>query len=136
MFSDLEMDYINPIDLCNRLNYVILPSTGASITLTHCLVCPTRTRGACFLDTRFSILRPMDSLLMERTITCMEHQQVSRFLRVVKLGLTGSTTCRTIRHKKYSYDATEIFRTLSYHKRESLVKLGFYLVSFFFYLYR
>ena len=34
------------------------------------------------------------------------------------------------------YDATEIFRTLPNHKKESFVKLGFYLLSFFYYLYR
>ena len=34
------------------------------------------------------------------------------------------------------YDATEIFRTLSGHKTEAFVKLGFYLLSFFYYLYR
>jgi hypothetical protein len=34
------------------------------------------------------------------------------------------------------YDATEIFRTLPAHKKESFIKLGFYLVSFFYYLYR
>jgi hypothetical protein len=34
------------------------------------------------------------------------------------------------------YDATEIFRTIPGHKKESFIKLGFYLVSFFYYLYR
>jgi hypothetical protein len=34
------------------------------------------------------------------------------------------------------YDATEIFRTLPQHKKESFIKLGFYLLSFFYYLYR
>ncbi len=34
------------------------------------------------------------------------------------------------------YDATEIFRTLPNHKKESFIKLGFYLLSFFYYLYR
>lgn len=34
------------------------------------------------------------------------------------------------------YDATEIFRTLPAHKKESFIRLGFYLVSFFYYLYR
>ncbi len=38
--------------------------------------------------------------------------------------------------KNHMYDATEIFRTLSGHKKESFIKLGFYLVSFFYYLYR
>lgn len=32
-------------------------------------------------------------------------------------------------------DATEIFRTLNKHKKESFIKLGFHLVMFFFYLY-
>lgn len=36
----------------------------------------------------------------------------------------------------YLLDATEIFRTLMSHKKEGLVKLGFYLLSFFFYLYK
>lgn len=34
------------------------------------------------------------------------------------------------------YDATEIFRSLPGHKKESFFKLGFYLLSFFYYLYR
>lgn len=34
------------------------------------------------------------------------------------------------------YDATEIFRTLSGHKKECFIKLGVYLISFFYYLYR
>ena len=28
MYSDLECDYINPIDLCNRLNMYIVPEAG------------------------------------------------------------------------------------------------------------
>lgn len=38
--------------------------------------------------------------------------------------------------KNHMYDATEIFRTLSAHKKESFIKLGFYLICFFYYLYR
>lgn len=34
------------------------------------------------------------------------------------------------------YDATEIFRSLGGHKKETFFKLGFYLLSFFYYLYR
>lgn len=41
-----------------------------------------------------------------------------------------------VKNKRHSYDATEIFRTLPKHKRECLFKLVFYLVSFFYYLYR
>ncbi len=34
------------------------------------------------------------------------------------------------------YDATEIFRTLPQHQKEAYFKIGFYLLSFFYYLYR
>ncbi|CAB90792.2 ER-derived vesicles protein erv14 [Schizosaccharomyces pombe] len=33
MFSDLEMDYINPIDLCNKLNDLVMPEI-----ISHTLV--------------------------------------------------------------------------------------------------
>ena len=39
-------------------------------------------------------------------------------------------------NKTYLLDATEIFRTPMTHKKESFLKLGFYLLTFFFYLYR
>ena len=34
------------------------------------------------------------------------------------------------------YDATEIFRTMGKQKNEVFFKLGFYMISFFYYLYR
>jgi hypothetical protein len=34
MFSDLECDYVNPIDLCNRLNTFVIPEMGAQAALT------------------------------------------------------------------------------------------------------
>ncbi|AOW07030.1 cornichon [Yarrowia lipolytica] len=34
MYSDLECDYINPIDLCNRLNNYVLPEAAAHAALT------------------------------------------------------------------------------------------------------
>lgn len=34
MYSDLECDYINPIDLCNRLNTYIVPEAGVHAFLT------------------------------------------------------------------------------------------------------
>lgn len=38
--------------------------------------------------------------------------------------------------KKHWHDPTEIFRKLPEHKREAIIKLAFYLLSFFYYLYR
>ena len=46
------------------------------------------------------------------------------------------THCDRIMNKTHMYDATEIFRTLPNHKKESFIKLGLYLLSFFYYLYR
>lgn len=43
---------------------------------------------------------------------------------------------RRIVNKNHMLDATEIFRTLDGHKKEAFFKLGFYLLSFFYYLYR
>ncbi|KAG0172860.1 COPII-coated vesicle protein [Apophysomyces sp. BC1034] len=37
---------------------------------------------------------------------------------------------------RHMLDATEIFRTISVHKKECFVKLGFYLILFFYFLYR
>jgi hypothetical protein len=50
--------------------------------------------------------------------------------------MPGPQLTSRILSKNHMYDATEIFRTLSGHKKESFIKLGFYLVSFFYYLYR
>lgn len=42
--------------------------------------------------------------------------------------------CRII-DNTHLLDATEIFRKLNVHKKESFIKLGFHLIMFFFYLY-
>ncbi|KAH0829191.1 cornichon protein-domain-containing protein [Lanmaoa asiatica] len=100
MFSDLECDYINPIDLCNKLNQFVLPENIAHAFLT---------------------------------ILFLLSGQWVAFLLNLPLVLYNANK---IRNKNHMYDATEIFRTLSGHKKESFMKLGFYLLSFFYYLYR
>ena len=37
---------------------------------------------------------------------------------------------------RHLYDPTEVFRRLNEHKRDSFIKLAFYLFLFFYYLYR
>ncbi|KAF5354641.1 hypothetical protein D9756_005430 [Leucocoprinus leucothites] len=100
MFSDLECDYINPIDLCNKLNQFVLPEN-----LAHA-----------FLAVLF-----------------LTSGQWTAFLLNLPLVLWNADK---IRKKSHMYDATEIFRTLGGHKKETFFKLGFYLLSFFYYLYR
>eukprot|EP00128_Syssomonas_multiformis_P006205 Colp12_sorted_trinity150504_noHs@24251 len=100
MFSDLECDYINPIDLCNKLNQFVLPEYIVHGVLTALFLLSNQ-----WLPLLFNI--PLAAF----------HAQ--KFL-----------------NKKHQYDATEIFKQLGKHKRDCLIKLGFYLLCFFYYLYR
>jgi hypothetical protein len=54
----------------------------------------------------------------------------------VRYSYSDHGTFDRIMNKNHMYDATEIFRTLDAHKKESFFKVGFYLLSFFYYLYR
>ncbi|CZT20384.1 probable ER-derived vesicles protein ERV14 [Ramularia collo-cygni] len=92
MYSDLECDYINPIDLCNRLNMYIIPEAAVHA----------------FLTVLFLINGYWLPLLLNLPL---------------------------ILEKQHLLDATEIFRKLNVHKKESFIKLGFHLLMFFFYLY-
>ncbi|KAI9145976.1 cornichon [Paraphysoderma sedebokerense] len=100
MFSDLECDYINPIDLCNKLNQFVLPEYAAHA----------------FLTIVFLLSGSWLALLLNLPLLSYHVDKVSK--------------------QRHLYDATEIFRTLQLHKRESFIKLGFYLLCFFYYLYR
>lgn len=143
MFSDLECDYINPIDLCNKLNQVRMLSTFAikstwrsdsNTSARVRTVCLTRKRRSRILDVVIPSLRPMDCVPPQRTTRRLQRQQV----RLVHHFVFAEANLRFLRimNKTHMYDATEIFRTLSGHKKEAFVKLGFYLLSFFYYLYR
>ncbi|KAF8739270.1 hypothetical protein AX14_010245 [Amanita brunnescens Koide BX004] len=100
MFSDLESDYINPIDLCNKLNQFVLPEYGAHAFLALC----------------FLLFGQWTALLLNAPLLAYNANKVI--------------------NKNHMYDATEIFRTLERDKKEVFFKLGFYLLSFFYYLYR
>ncbi|KAG1142288.1 hypothetical protein G6F37_007331 [Rhizopus arrhizus] len=100
MFSDLECDYINPIDLCNKLNQFVLPEMGAHA----------------FLFFMFLI----------------NGSWIAAFLNLPLVIYN----VRKVMNGHHMYDATEIFRTLPQHKKESFMKVGFYLICFFYFLYR
>ncbi|BFZ58868.1 COPII-coated vesicle protein [Savitreella phatthalungensis] len=99
-YSDLSCDYINPIDLVNKLNPYLRPEMAlhAFITLTFLL---TGNWFTLFLN-----------------------------LPIV------AWNANKLRNNDVTLDATEIFRTLSKHQRESFFKLGAYLLLFFWYLYK
>ena len=100
MFSDLEMDYVNPIELCKKLNVLVVPEMLLHAVMT-----------ALFLPSL---------------------QLVSITINVPLLAynyLRWST-------KSHRLDATDIFRHLPYRKREAIAKLVFFMLSFFYYLFR
>jgi hypothetical protein len=99
MYSDLECDYINPIDLCNRLNSYIIPEAAVHGFLT-----------ALFLINGYWL-----ALILNLPLAAFNAKKILDNVHLL--------------------DATEIFRTLNKHKKESFIKLGFHLVMFFFYLY-
>ncbi|KAK6340912.1 COPII-coated vesicle protein [Orbilia brochopaga] len=99
MYSDLECDYINPIDLCNRLNSYIIPEAAVHGFLT-----------ALFLINGYWLALILNLPLLAFNV-------------------------KKVLDNAHLLDATEIFRTLNKHKKESFIKLGFHLVMFFFYLY-
>lgn len=100
LYADLEADYINPIELCSKVNKLIVPEAALHAVLSLLML----LNGYWFV---FLLNLPVFAY------------NVNKFYKKVQL-----------------LDATEIFRTLGKHKRESFLKLGFYLVMFFFYLYR
>ncbi|RYP63116.1 hypothetical protein DL770_009456 [Monosporascus sp. CRB-9-2] len=99
MYSDLECDYINPIDLCNRLNTYIIPEAAVHGFLTFL-----------FLINGYWLALVLNLPLLVWNV-------------------------KKIVENTHLLDATEIFRKLNVHKKESFIKLGFHLVMFFFYLY-
>ncbi|KKA26787.1 hypothetical protein TD95_003158 [Thielaviopsis punctulata] len=106
MYSDLECDYINPIDLCNRLNTYIVPEAAVHGFLTFM-----------FLINGYWLPLVLNLPLLVWNAKKYVHT---------------STNTITITQSAY---ATEIFRKLNVHKKESFSKLAFHLVMFFFYLY-
>ncbi|RKO99386.1 hypothetical protein CXG81DRAFT_30219 [Caulochytrium protostelioides] len=100
MFSDLECDYINPIDLCNKLNQFVFPEMAGHAFLTLLLL----LNGSWW------------AFLLNAPLLAYHIQKVAK--------------------QRHMYDATEIFRTAPENKRECFMKLAFYLLSFFYYLYR
>ncbi|GAQ38868.1 ER-derived vesicles protein ERV14 [Aspergillus niger] len=92
-------DYINPIDLCNRLNAYIVPEAAVHAFLTFLFI--------------------------------INGYWVAIVLNLPLLAFNA----KKIYENQHLLDATEIFRKLNVHKKESFIKLGFHLLMFFFYLY-
>ena len=77
MFSDLECDYINPIDLCNKLNQVCTP-LSRDCQPPHnddlLVVCPARKQRSRIPMPPLPHLGAVDSAPAQHTITRVQHQ--------------------------------------------------------------
>lgn len=100
MFSDLECDFMNPIEMCSKLNALTLPEFFLQA----------------FLSVMFLVTLNVVPFIFHAALTAFHYLKWKR--------------------KQHIYDATEIFRQIPKHKIESFAKLIFYLVSFFYFLYR
>ena len=141
MFSDLECDYINPIDLCNKLNQVsstrtrhTSPRVAHSLDHSPQFVLPENIAHA-LLTILFLISGQWTAFILNAPLLAFN---VNKCVSGVSRAQSNSPPTYTarIRLGNHMYDATEIFRTLPNHKTEGFIKLGFYLLSFFYYLYR
>lgn len=65
----------------------------------------------------------------------MERQEVRLFFAYCTVYVANEACFCRIFENQHLLDATEIFRKLNVHKKESFIKLGFHLLMFFFYLY-
>ncbi|KAJ9643982.1 COPII-coated vesicle protein [Coniosporium apollinis] len=118
MYSDLECDYINPIDLCNRLNTYIIPEAAVHGFLT-----------ILFLINGYWIAFILNvPLLAWNAKKIMDNQHLLDATEIFrKLNVHKKVAAPT------SVMLNIIFLLRAY--QESFIKLGFHLVMFFFYLY-
>jgi protein cornichon len=99
LYSDLSRDHVNPTELCELLNRVVLWEYGGHLFL------------ACLL------------LLRGYFFTTATHLPLLAF------------HVQRVREKQYLLDNTQIFSDMPRERRVCEWKLGFYLLSFFLYLF-
>ncbi|RMD43944.1 hypothetical protein DV735_g1234, partial [Chaetothyriales sp. CBS 134920] len=124
MYSDLECDYINPIDLCNRLNTYIVPEAAVHAVLT-----------LLFLINGYWLALVLNLPLLAFNVKkIVENQHL--------LDATEIFRKLNVHKKVTEADAFELLpapevvaQYAKNEKKESFIKLGFHLVMFFFYLY-
>jgi len=105
-FDELKTDYKNPIDQCNSLNPLVLPEYGIHI----------------FFNILFLFSWQLGTLLLNLPLIAYH---IQRYLNRPVMSSPGL------------YDPTTIMNAdqLSRAQKEGWIKLAFYLLSFFYYLY-
>eukprot|EP01105_Mastigella_eilhardi_P016953 TRINITY_DN3892_c0_g1_i1.p1 TRINITY_DN3892_c0_g1~~TRINITY_DN3892_c0_g1_i1.p1 ORF type:complete len:153 (-),score=41.47 TRINITY_DN3892_c0_g1_i1:122-547(-) len=99
-FSDLDSDYTNPVELCSRLNGLLLPEYALFGAMVVAFLL-----GGCWIEI------------------------------VLNLPLLV-WFCQAYVRREHRLDPTKVFQQMPTKRMEAYIKLGFFMVSFFFYLYR
>ncbi|KAK2174511.1 hypothetical protein NP493_798g01024 [Ridgeia piscesae] len=106
-FDELKTDYKNPIDQCNNLNPMVLPEYFLHL----------------FFNVMFLFAGEWTSLLLNCPLIAYH---INRYMNRPVMSGPGL------------YDPTSIMNAdqLNRAQKEGWIKLAFYLISFFYYLYR
>ncbi|KAK4523382.1 hypothetical protein GAYE_PCTG52G1277 [Galdieria yellowstonensis] len=99
LFSDLMIDHINPVELCDKVNFLIYPEFFVHVFLTL-------------------------------TLLAKGHWLIA----LLNLPLIAYNINR-YRRKKHLLDNTRVFSIVGREQRICEVKMGFFLLTFFVYLY-
>ena len=99
-FQDLEEDHLNPIDLCRKLNQLVVPEYAVQGAL--CLL--------------FAVQGEWLALAWNLPIVLLHGYQVA--------------------NGQHLLDSTSIFNNIRAQKNQSLGKLAWYVIAFFYFLYR
>jgi len=98
--TDLESDYINPVDATERLNKFLIPEYVVHTSIT---------------------------VLFLLTLN---------FIPFLANSLLVAWHAKRFAERQHLLDATSIYPSLAERKKQSNIKLGFYCIMFFYYMYR
>ncbi|PGH32731.1 hypothetical protein GX50_04444 [[Emmonsia] crescens] len=122
MYSDLECDYINPIDLCNRLNAYIVPEAAVHAFLTILFV----VNGYWLAIVLNLPLLAFNAKKIFDNQHLLDATEIFRKLNVHK---------KVYFHSHPPFSMIRLTNVSPIRTKESFIKLGFHLIMFFFYLY-
>jgi hypothetical protein len=120
MHIDNLQDYLNPIDLCNKLNQVCSSVRTRAVSATQVPdVYFYPFPNICATHSQF-VLPEMIAHAFLTTTFLFSFQFIALILNAPLVAYNVNK----IMQKQHMYDATEIFRTLGAHKKECFIKLG------------
>jgi hypothetical protein len=105
--NKIYSDYINPIDLCNRLNTYIIPEAAVHGFLTFLFLI-----NGYWVALLLNL--PLLAFNVKKYVSCLQVLRVA--ISVVKGSFMLTYTCRIV-DNAHLLDATEIFRKLNVHKK-------------------